>query len=69
MSATLDAELFGQYFNGCPTMHAEGRTFPVQQVRHHTHILYGVAHRGTFPTAATRRKQAGPCLKLPVVVL
>jgi HrpA-like RNA helicase len=33
MSATLDAELFAQYFNGCPTMHAEGRTFPVQQVR------------------------------------
>jgi HrpA-like RNA helicase len=34
MSATLDAELFGQYFGGCPTMHAEGRTFPVQQVSH-----------------------------------
>ncbi|KAM9317170.1 putative ATP-dependent RNA helicase DHX57 [Gastrophryne carolinensis] len=31
MSATLNAELFSQYFNGCPVVHIPGRTFPVDQ--------------------------------------
>ncbi|XP_051946382.1 putative ATP-dependent RNA helicase DHX57 [Xyrauchen texanus] len=31
MSATLNAELFSQYFNNCPTIHIPGHTFPVEQ--------------------------------------
>ncbi|KAL2083418.1 hypothetical protein ACEWY4_021191 [Coilia grayii] len=31
MSATLNAELFSQYFHSCPTVHIPGRTFPVDQ--------------------------------------
>ncbi|XP_073776686.1 putative ATP-dependent RNA helicase DHX57 isoform X2 [Danio rerio] len=31
MSATLNAELFSQYFNNCPCIHIPGRTFPVEQ--------------------------------------
>ncbi|KAM4523457.1 putative ATP-dependent RNA helicase DHX57 [Fundulus diaphanus] len=31
MSATLNANLFSEYFYGCPTIHIPGRTFPVDQ--------------------------------------
>ncbi|KAM5163335.1 putative ATP-dependent RNA helicase DHX57 isoform 2-T2 [Mantella aurantiaca] len=31
MSATLNAELFSQYFGGCPIVHIPGHTFPVEQ--------------------------------------
>ncbi|XP_050981383.1 putative ATP-dependent RNA helicase DHX57 [Labeo rohita] len=31
MSATLNAELFSQYFSNCPCIHIPGRTFPVEQ--------------------------------------
>ncbi|XP_055026440.2 putative ATP-dependent RNA helicase DHX57 [Misgurnus anguillicaudatus] len=31
MSATLNAELFSEYFNNCPSIHIPGRTFPVEQ--------------------------------------
>ncbi|XP_068088296.1 putative ATP-dependent RNA helicase DHX57 isoform X2 [Hyperolius riggenbachi] len=31
MSATLNAELFSQYFNQCPVVHIPGRVFPVDQ--------------------------------------
>uniref|UniRef100_A0A8B9RK37 RNA helicase n=1 Tax=Astyanax mexicanus TaxID=7994 RepID=A0A8B9RK37_ASTMX len=31
MSATLNADLFSQYFHHCPTIHIPGRTFPVEQ--------------------------------------
>ncbi|KAJ8248547.1 hypothetical protein GJAV_G00243170 [Gymnothorax javanicus] len=31
MSATLNAELFSQYFYNCPTIHIPGRTFPVDK--------------------------------------
>nr|XP_028580810.1 putative ATP-dependent RNA helicase DHX57 [Podarcis muralis]XP_028580811.1 putative ATP-dependent RNA helicase DHX57 [Podarcis muralis] len=31
MSATLNAELFSQYFNSCPVVSIPGRTFPVDQ--------------------------------------
>nr|XP_006116315.1 putative ATP-dependent RNA helicase DHX57 [Pelodiscus sinensis]XP_006116316.1 putative ATP-dependent RNA helicase DHX57 [Pelodiscus sinensis]XP_014425567.1 putative ATP-dependent RNA helicase DHX57 [Pelodiscus sinensis] len=31
MSATLNAELFSQYFNSCPVINIPGRTFPVDQ--------------------------------------
>ncbi|XP_016129380.1 putative ATP-dependent RNA helicase DHX57 [Sinocyclocheilus grahami] len=31
MSATLNAELFSQYFSNCPSIHIPGRTFPVEQ--------------------------------------
>ncbi|XP_042303020.1 LOW QUALITY PROTEIN: putative ATP-dependent RNA helicase DHX57 [Sceloporus undulatus] len=31
MSATLNAELFSQYFNTCPVVNIPGRTFPVDQ--------------------------------------
>ncbi|XP_073413655.1 putative ATP-dependent RNA helicase DHX57 isoform X2 [Dendrobates tinctorius] len=31
MSATVNAELFSQYFAGCPVIHIPGRTFPVDQ--------------------------------------
>ncbi|XP_066534842.1 putative ATP-dependent RNA helicase DHX57 isoform X2 [Hoplias malabaricus] len=31
MSATLNADLFSEYFNSCPTIHIPGRTFPVEQ--------------------------------------
>ncbi|XP_038072636.1 putative ATP-dependent RNA helicase DHX57 [Patiria miniata] len=31
MSATLNAELFSSYFNGCPVIDIPGRTFPVEQ--------------------------------------
>jgi len=30
MSATVDAELFQNYFKGCVCCHIEGRTFPVR---------------------------------------
>lgn len=30
MSATIDVTLFTQYFNDCPVIYVEGRTFPVQ---------------------------------------
>lgn len=29
MSATIDDTLFREYFNGCPVLEVEGRTFPV----------------------------------------
>lgn len=29
MSATLNADMFAEYFNGCPTLDIPGRTFPV----------------------------------------
>lgn len=29
MSATVDAEKISEYFGRCPTLHAPGRTFPV----------------------------------------
>lgn len=29
MSATVDAEKFSNYFDGCPVLHVPGRTFPV----------------------------------------
>lgn len=29
MSATLDAEKFSRYFDGCPILQVPGRTFPV----------------------------------------
>nr|CAD7198290.1 unnamed protein product [Timema douglasi] len=32
MSATLNADLFSEYFNKVPTLHIEGRTFPVTQL-------------------------------------
>uniref|UniRef100_A0A8C5PP75 Putative ATP-dependent RNA helicase DHX57 n=1 Tax=Leptobrachium leishanense TaxID=445787 RepID=A0A8C5PP75_9ANUR len=31
MSATLNAELFSQYFHGCPVVNIPGRTFPVDR--------------------------------------
>jgi HrpA-like RNA helicase len=31
MSATINAEVFSNYFGGCPTMEIPGRTFPVQE--------------------------------------
>ncbi|XP_062238663.1 putative ATP-dependent RNA helicase DHX57 [Platichthys flesus] len=31
MSATLNANLFSEYFYGCPSIHIPGRTFPVDQ--------------------------------------
>ncbi|XP_042179578.1 putative ATP-dependent RNA helicase DHX57 [Oncorhynchus tshawytscha] len=31
MSATLNADLFSQYYNNCNTIHIPGRTFPVDQ--------------------------------------
>jgi ATP-dependent RNA helicase DHX29 len=31
MSATIDLDRLAEYFGGCPTLRAEGRTFPVQQ--------------------------------------
>jgi len=30
MSATIESSLFSSYFNGCPTIHIPGRTFPVR---------------------------------------
>lgn len=30
MSATLDADKFSNYFDGCPVLHVPGRTFPVE---------------------------------------
>jgi ATP-dependent RNA helicase DHX57 len=32
MSATVNADLFSNYFGGCPVLEIPGRTFPVQQV-------------------------------------
>lgn len=32
MSATLNAKLFSDYFNGCPILEIPGRTFPVEQI-------------------------------------
>jgi ATP-dependent RNA helicase DHX29 len=32
MSATLDSAKLSEYFGSCPTLHAQGRTFPVQQL-------------------------------------
>lgn len=32
MSATLNAKLFSEYFNGAPVLSIPGRTFPVQQI-------------------------------------
>ncbi|PRW58696.1 helicase domain-containing [Chlorella sorokiniana] len=32
MSATLDSSLFADYFASCPVLHAQGRTFPVEQL-------------------------------------
>lgn len=31
MSATLNADLFSQYFGGCPVIDIPGKTFPVTQ--------------------------------------
>lgn len=30
MSATLDADKFSNYFDGCPVLQVPGRTFPVE---------------------------------------
>lgn len=32
MSATIDLGMLSGYFGGCPTMTAQGRTFPVSQI-------------------------------------
>jgi len=32
MSATVNAELFSNYFKGCPVLEIPGRTFPVEQI-------------------------------------
>ncbi|KAG2411142.1 DExH-box ATP-dependent RNA helicase [Vigna angularis] len=40
MSATLNAELFSSYFNGAPTMHIPGFTFPVR-----AHFLEDILER------------------------
>lgn len=32
MSATIDTNLFTNYFGGCPVIKLEGRTFPVQRM-------------------------------------
>lgn len=32
MSATLDGEKLSRYFDGCPILSAQGRTFPIRQV-------------------------------------
>lgn len=32
MSATLDSAKLSEYFGSCPTLHAQGRTFPVQHL-------------------------------------
>ncbi|XP_020220553.1 DExH-box ATP-dependent RNA helicase DExH3 [Cajanus cajan] len=40
MSATLNAELFSSYFNGAPTMHIPGFTFPVR-----AHFLENILER------------------------
>lgn len=30
MSATIDTQMFHQYFNNCPIVEVEGRSYPVQ---------------------------------------
>ena len=40
-SATLDAEKFSEYFNGCPIFTIPGRTFPVE-------ILYSRERKGSL---------------------
>ena len=30
MSATIDTSMFSEYFNNCPIVEIEGRSFPVQ---------------------------------------
>jgi hypothetical protein len=32
MSATLNANLFSEYFDNCPTIHIPGLTFPVEEL-------------------------------------
>ena len=34
MSATIDTTLFSTYFNNCPVIEVEGKTFPVQGEYH-----------------------------------
>lgn len=34
MSATIDAERFSQYFNGCPVIQVPGFTYPVSNTLH-----------------------------------
>ncbi|KAK7398828.1 hypothetical protein VNO78_10001 [Psophocarpus tetragonolobus] len=47
MSATLNAELFSSYFNGAPTMHIPGFTFPVRE-----HYLEDILQRTGYRLTA-----------------
>lgn len=40
MSATLDAELFSNYFNGCPIVCVPGFTYPVRNLRYSSCCTY-----------------------------
>uniref|UniRef100_A0A8C5GH96 Putative ATP-dependent RNA helicase DHX57 n=1 Tax=Gouania willdenowi TaxID=441366 RepID=A0A8C5GH96_GOUWI len=62
MSATLNAELFSEYFSNCPTIHIPGQTFPVDQFfledaiaetryvlykrKHNSSRIYGPGYKG-----------------------
>jgi len=51
MSATIDVSLFTNYFNDCPVIHIEGRTFPVD-----TYFLEDVVEMlGFQPSAESLR--------------
>ncbi len=46
MSATLNAELFSNYFGGAPVIEIPGRTFPVDQVVKTNFVLTSVSQLG-----------------------
>ncbi len=48
MSATIDTQMFHQYFNSCPIIEIEGRSFPVQgSPRLYFYMSYGCSSKFT----------------------
>ncbi|KAJ1478624.1 hypothetical protein T484DRAFT_1816960 [Baffinella frigidus] len=54
MSATMDGDVLGNYFNGCPRVSFPGRAFPVKTF-HLEDALQLVQHRGDFFPAPSQQ--------------
>ncbi|XP_065188763.1 3'-5' RNA helicase YTHDC2-like isoform X2 [Sycon ciliatum] len=57
MSATMNTELFVQYFNNCPIVGVEGRTYPVQAV-FLADVLYHTGHHNPGMAALLSSNQS-----------
>ena len=64
MSATLNATLFSDYFNGCPTMNIPGRTFEVEKIGLED-ILHKIKYR---PLPQHMKIETTKCIKCILLI-